>query len=61
MPQVRVERIALPDGLLTCQAAPQPPAAGTQRDVADYLVDLWIAGEDCRGKIGAIKALAGQK
>lgn len=51
-----VERkVEIPNSLLTCSAE---PVAGTtwirERDVAQYLVRLAAAGEDCRTKLAAV-------
>ena len=54
-----VERkIEIPNSLLTCSA--EPVAGSTwirERDVAQYLVTLAAAGEDCRTKLAAIRRL----
>lgn len=55
-----VERkIEVPNSLLTCSA--EPVAGSTwvrEREVAQYLVKLAAAGEDCRTKLAAIRRLA---
>lgn len=51
-----VERPAVPDSLLTCEAAPEVPEEGSwQSDVARYVLDLFGSGEDCRQKLGAVR------
>lgn len=61
----RVERLTAPPQLLTCLESPEPPIdmpggpAITQADVADYLISLWDAGQDCRDKLSALRALLG--
>jgi hypothetical protein len=54
-----VERkIEVPNSLLTCSA--EPVAGSTwirERDVAQYLVKLAAAGEDCRTKLSAVRRL----
>ncbi len=54
-----VERkIEIPNSLLTC--SPEPVAGSTwvrERDVAQYLVKLAAAGEDCRTKLAAVRRL----
>jgi hypothetical protein len=51
-------KIHLPDDLLVCAEAPEPPLAGaTQRDVANWIVDDHTAGEDCRQHLKAARAL----
>ena len=55
--QSRVERISVPDALLVCAEQPEPPPIATQRDVAEYVVTLADAGEDCRSKLASVRAL----
>ena len=56
--QVRIERLAIPAELLTCQPAPEPPDVPyTQADVAIYIVDLHSAGADCRERLARIAQL----
>lgn len=54
-----VERkIEIPNSLLTCSA--EPVAGSTwirERDVAQYLVKLAAAGDDCRTKLAAVKRI----
>lgn len=54
-----VERkVEIPNSLLTCSA--EPVAGSTwvrERDVAQYLVKLAAAGEDCRAKLKAVAKL----
>ena len=54
-----VERkVEVPNSLLTCSA--EPVAGSTwirERDVAQYLVKLSAAGEDCRMKLAAVRRL----
>ncbi|WP_189424507.1 hypothetical protein [Devosia pacifica] len=50
----------VPDQLLTCQPQPRSPAdnpAATDRDVALYIVDLAVAGDDCRTKLGSVRRI----
>lgn len=58
-----VERkIEIPNSLLTC--SPEPVAGSTwirERDVAQYLVKLAAAGEDCRTKLKAVRRLVQAK
>lgn len=54
-----VERkIEIPNSLLTCSSE---PVAGSvwirERDVAQYLVKLAAAGEDCRTKLMAVRRI----
>lgn len=52
-----MERLEIPPVLLDCLESPEPPAGDTQRDVAEFMIRLWDAGEDCRSKLAAVKAL----
>lgn len=54
---MQVERIQVPLQLLECEDAPAPPAEGTQRDVMRWIALLWAAGDDCRTKLGEVRAL----
>lgn len=55
--QIRIERIAPPAALLTCDPWPPAPAEPTtQRDVAAYLVDGWAAWSDCSDRLRAVRA-----
>jgi hypothetical protein len=50
----------VPASLLTCAAEPPPPdldAAGWDRALALWIVDLGAAGEDCRGRLSRLKEL----
>ena len=58
--QSRVERLSVPDALLVCADQPEPPAGGTQRDVAEFVVNLADAGQDCRDKLASVKALVAE-
>ena len=51
---VVVQRVPVPERLLSCKAEPPPPAEDTDKAVAGYLVDLIEAGADCRSKVRAI-------
>lgn len=44
----------IPVEFLSCYAAPPVPAITTQDQVARYVVNLWVAGQDCRNKIYAL-------
>jgi hypothetical protein len=47
----------IPPGLLNCAAAPVVPEATTQAQVADYIVALWLAGQDCRAHVNAVRTV----
>ena len=53
----QMERPSLPPTLLICQDSPDPPDALMQREVADFILQLWEAGEDCRTKLAAVRGL----
>jgi len=56
-PRVEEVPVAPPATLLTCRAAPAAPRdAVLQSDVARYVVRLSEAGQDCRDKLGAVRA-----
>lgn len=55
LPELLVERMEVPASLLSCRPPPPPRPVDTQRDVALLIVDLAEAGEDCRGKLRAVK------
>lgn len=59
--QSRVERLSVPDALLACAPHPEPGVIVTQRDVAEYAVILADAGEDCRSKLAAVRAIVEQR
>jgi uncharacterized protein YcfL len=54
-----VERkVEVPSSLLTCSAEPMAGSTWmSQRDVAQYLVKLAAAGQDCRLKLAAVRRL----
>lgn len=56
-PAIEVAGPTVPDQLLTCRDEPTPPATGTQRAVALYVIDLAEAGDDCRAKLGAVRSI----
>lgn len=47
----------VPLALLSCAPEPAVPAGSMQSDVAGYLLDALDAGDDCRAKLGAVRAL----
>ena len=59
-PEPVVVRPSVPRALLTCQAAPVPPDLNVPRwdeVLANYLLDLGAAGQDCRTKLAAVGKL----
>lgn len=56
-PAIEVTGPTVPDQLLACKPEPSPPATGTQRGVAHYVLDLAEAGDDCRTKLGAVRSI----
>lgn len=57
---VRVERITIPDALLTCPSEPVVPEIRTQRDVALYVIDLREYGRICEAQLQSVKQLQDQ-
>lgn len=56
--ELRVERIAIPAPLLSCDNEPPAPKQGaTWAEFFGWIVDLRAAGDDCRAKVEAIGAL----
>jgi hypothetical protein len=56
--RIQVERPAIPASILQCAAEPPVPAGEvTQADVAEFLVDLAAAGDDCRRRLAAVRRL----
>ena len=53
-------RPVVPVSLLTCQPQPAPPE-GDDTALALWIVDLAAAGEDCRGRLGRIRTLVGDR
>lgn len=54
----------VPPSLLTCAPAPVAPDLNVPRwdqVLADYLLDLAAAGDDCRTKLGAVGKLVGTR
>lgn len=50
-----VQKPEIPQELLSCDSAPETPAGGyTQRDVAEYVLDLYGAWMDCSRKLTAV-------
>lgn len=46
-----------PAVMLECAESPaMPDVPYTQRDVANLVVDLYAAGEDCRNSLGAVRS-----
>lgn len=56
-PAITVAGPSVPDQLLTCRAEPTPPATGSQRAVALYVIDLADAGDDCRQKLAGVRGI----
>jgi hypothetical protein len=52
-------RLQLPDTLLTCLPQPTPGNIADDADLADYILDLADAGDDCRSKVSRIKEIMG--
>lgn len=56
--KIEVERVTLPAGLLSCTPEPSPgPAWTRQSQVADYVVRLDEAAQDCRNTVSSIATI----
>jgi len=57
--KIQVQKVNIPVELLSCAPAPVVPVLGVDWDkaVGEYIVSLSEAGEDCRSKLGKVKAL----
>ena len=51
---VLAPRPPVPNDLLTCVPQPVPPQPKTDADVANFILDLADAGQDCRDKLSAV-------
>lgn len=52
--------IVIDDELMTCMPAPPSPADdpnATDEDGALYVIELGVAGQDCRSKLGSVREL----
>jgi hypothetical protein len=52
---VSIETLAPPPERLTCAAQPAPPAGDTDREAAQFLIDVITAGQDCRDQLAWIR------
>lgn len=52
---VHVERITPPKERLTCAAEPAAPAGNSDKEVAQFLIDVLSAGRDCRNALAWIR------
>jgi len=55
--KVQVEKIRIPEPLLSCPDDPDIPDPLNDANLADYLLSLWQRGDDCGAKIGEIRDL----
>jgi hypothetical protein len=58
-PQPRLQVLAcpVPATELDCKAAPKTPSTGTDLDAADYIIELRLAGADCRARLETVKEI----
>lgn len=49
--------LALPDVLLQCDPAPEPPVNPDDHDLANWIVDLSVAGQSCRDNLSAVRKI----
>ena len=47
----------VPESELDCRTAPKTPLTGTDLDDADYILELRLAGADCRAKLETVKEI----
>jgi hypothetical protein len=53
--------LAVPPSLLTCAAEPAPPGGQfTDADLADYVLALSDAGQDCRDRLAGVATIVGK-
>jgi len=52
---VVAKAVPVPPQFLTCKAQPATPAETTDKSVANFIIDLVEAGEDCRSKVRATR------
>lgn len=52
-------RLPIPPSLLQCQAQPVPADLKTDTDLADWVLDLAAAGQDCRTRLRAVAGIEG--
>jgi hypothetical protein len=57
--QPRTQYLAcpVPDSELACMTAPKTPSTGTDLDDANYILELRLAGADCRAKLATVKEI----
>lgn len=54
--RVQVEKLQIPPALLACLPDPEiPDSVMNDRALADYVVSLWQAGDDCRDKLARVR------
>lgn len=47
----------MPPELLQCEPDPEIPDKMNDAELADYLLSVWQAGEDCRSKLESVKGI----
>ncbi|EGO95898.1 hypothetical protein APM_1275 [Acidiphilium sp. PM] len=52
--RIRVVEPRIPPSLLACPPAPAVPLVQRQSQVANYVAELWEAGEICRNHLAAV-------
>jgi hypothetical protein len=56
--RLQLEKLPIPAALLECQPDPDIPERMGDRELADYVITLWQAGDDCRAKLATVRGLA---
>lgn len=52
------DKVDIPNTLLECKDEPVPSAQmKDQRELSQYVIDLAVAGRDCRSKLEGVKGL----
>ena len=47
----------VPESEFDCKPAPKTPLTGTDLDDANYILELRLAGADCRAKLATVKEI----
>lgn len=58
--QYKDVQVRLPDAMLSCAPDPTVPTTQDSGAQANYVIELWQAGMDCRAHLLAVKKSLGQ-
>ena len=53
--------LPIPSNMILCQEAPEVPTSPTDKQLALFILELSDAGQECREKLLAIKAIEEEK